>query len=316
MNDVQRNEISSLIDREVARLGTASRVAKKCQVSDATISVIRNGKWDQVTDEMWAKVAHALNYQTSGWQIVNTLNYRLLETVMSDAKNESIWFAVSHRAGSGKTATLRHYADVNANKGVFYIQCREWNRRDFLLAICRELGIETNLKGYVNMDTLGELIVDYFNSRRVVHPLLIIDEADKLRHPALRYLIPLYNATEGILGCVIAGTDNLETEIKRGVKYCKKGFDEIDSRFGRQFVHLIGATKADVRTICNANGITEPDMISEIWKEAGPRPIVLHGQQTSVVDDLRRLRRIIIRERIKMTSHVKGNQPDSARAGI
>lgn len=300
MTNTQIKELCTLLDREIKRLGSARKVATQLGVSDATISNIRTGKYDTITEQMWGNIAGSLGYTSSSWQIVDTLNYRMMWQVMNDAKAESMFFAISARAGSGKTATLKSYANQNAGKAVYYIQAREWSRRDFLLHMCKMLGIETQSKRYVKMDDLGQMIVDYFSSRRASKPLLIIDEADKLRPAALRFLIPLYNATEGVLGCIISGTDNLEKEIKRGARFNMKGYDEIDSRFGRQFVHLIGATKNDVKSICTANGVKDQTTITNIFKEASPRSIVLDSGQTMVVDDLRRLKRIIIRERLRL----------------
>jgi hypothetical protein len=317
MTNVQKSEIMALVEREVKRLGNATRLATRLDVSQATVSQIRNGKFELITDQMWAQIATKLNYQsTNSWTVVPTLNYKMMWQLLDDAKDESMFFAISAKAGTGKTATLREYTNHNAGNAVFFVQCREWSRRDFILELCRQLGIDTSSKGYVKMDALGEMIVDYFNSRRASRPLLVIDEADKLRPAALRFLIPLYNATEGVLGCVISGTDNLEKEIKRGVKYNTKGYDEIDSRFGRQFVHLVGATRADVKAICAANGIPTVGISAEIFKEAGPRPVVLDGNQTMVVDDLRRLKRIILRERLKLrTNGTEATALNGASAG-
>jgi type II secretory pathway predicted ATPase ExeA len=131
-------------------------------------------------------------------------------------------------------------------------------------------------------------------------PLLIIDEADKLRPAALRSLIPLYNNLEGQLGLVIMGTDNLEKEIKRGVKFNQKGMDEIDSRFGRNFIHLMGATKNDVVRICEANGITDKALAAALFKECEPRQVQVQGQHTLVIEDLRRLKRCVEREQLRM----------------
>lgn len=303
ITDTMKHDIRQLIDREARRLGSARRVANACSVSEATISNVRTGKFELITDQMWHTLAGALNYRATGWQIVPTINYRMMWQLCEDAKTESMFLAISAKAGSGKTASLRTYADQHANAAVFYIQCREWNRRDFLLNLCRTLGINTSSKGYLKMDTLGTMIVEYFMSRRLDRPILLIDEADKLRAPALRYLIPLYNACEDVLGCIIAGTDNLEKEIKRGVRYNLKGYDELDSRFGRQFIHLIGASKSDVKNICMANGITEIDAIASIFKEAGPKPIMLDSKNALIVEDLRRLKRIILRERLRSNHH-------------
>ncbi len=143
-------------------------------------------------------------------------------------------------------------------------------------------------------------VIDFFQQRAKYKPLLIIDEADKLRPAALRSLIPIYNELEEQLGMVIMGTDNLEKEVKRGVRFDKKGFDEIDSRFGRNFIHLVGATQKDVADICAANGITDTVLQTSIFKECEPRQIMVQNQPRTVVEDLRRVKRAVQRELLLM----------------
>lgn len=290
-----KQEIATMVAEEHQKFGSLASVANKTGVSKATISQMINQNWELISNEMWMKVAGALGWKPEGWQLVDTTNTRMLWGVFDDAREERLFMAVSHKAGSGKTASSRSYTNAHKNESVYMLQAREWGKKEFLINLCKELGISAG-SGYVSGNMLVSKVIDFFQQRARFRPLLIIDEADKLRPAALRSLIPLYNALEDKLGCVILGTDNLEKEIRTGVRYNRKGMDELDSRFGRRFIHLMGATIKDVRAICAANGIKDRKITSKIFEESKPRAEVIQGQQMLIVDDLRRVRRAIQRE--------------------
>lgn len=298
MNTMQKKEVVTLIAQEKERLGSHRAVANKAGVSEATISQMVNDKWEQIADAMWLKVATALGWKANGWQLTDITNTRILHSVFRDAKAKSAFFAVSHRAGSGKTASAKSFAEQEYRSGVYFLQCREWGRNTFLQNLCQVLGIDQG-RGYVSADDLLQKVIRFFQDRINMQPLLIIDEADKLRPAALRALIPLYNYLENQVGLVIMGTDNLEKEIKNGVRFNRKGMDEIDSRFGRNFIHLLGATKKDVERICEANGISDKALAASLFKECEPRQVPYNGQHTMMVEDLRRLKRCIEREQLR-----------------
>lgn len=297
MTAQQKQEIALLLEEEKARLGSYAKVAVKCDVSDATISLIVNGKYDEVRTGMWNKVAAAIGWRPDGWQLVEITNTKLLHRVYEDCRKASLFMAVSHRAGSGKTAASKAYVAAQKS-GVYLIQAREWGRREFLLNLCRMLGIDPG-RGYIHTDEMVMQIVAFFKARARFRPLLIIDETDKLRPAALRAIITFYNELEEQLGMVVMGTDNLEKEIKRGVRFNMKGFDEIDSRFGRNFIHLVGATLADVAAICEANGIQDKAQCKAIFDECEPRQVMIQNRSYQVVEDLRRVKRAVQRELLR-----------------
>ena len=123
---------------------------------------------------------------------------------------------------------------------------------------------------------------------------------------AFRKLIPLYNRTEHRLGCVLAGTENLHKEIARGVRNNTKGYDEIDSRLGRSYIELPGATEQDVKEICTANGLDDATA-DRIWNEVDKikRYVKVTNKRGETkeknlffCEDLRRLMRLVKREQI------------------
>lgn len=296
MANIQKNEIVQTIQEEKKRLGSYMRVATKVGVSEATISQMINGNWDNIKGTMWQKVATQLGMNAKHWHIAETLSFKQITNYVKATKERSLFMAISCKAGSGKTATLKTFAEQNKGQSVFYLQAREWSKRDFLMELCRILGVDTG-KGYTSVDKLGLKAIDFLSNRKGKNPLLIIDEADKLKPSALRWFITLYNELEDEIGVIIAGTENLEKTIKRGVKYNLLGFDEIDSRFGRKFINdIVGARLTDVEMICQANGITDKDLIKNIFQELKPKEITTAGGTAEFIDDLRRLKRIIQRE--------------------
>lgn len=307
MTDLQKEQIVQAIKDEVSRLGSQNKVATKSGVSPATISQMLNHNWELIKDELWQKVAQALDINTAEqWQVVETTNYRMVFSVLSDAKNASLFIPISHKAGSGKTTALTTFANLYSGNNVFYIQAREWARREFLFELCKVLGIKQD-SGYTTVDTLGQKVILFFAQRTGKKPLLIVDEADKLKPSALRWFITLYNEMEDKMGVVISGTDNLEKNIKAGVKYNKLGFDELDDRFGRKFIHLIGATFKDFKAICESNGLKDRSLVASgteksktlferLFKECEPTVATIGGDSIKVVESFRRIKRVIKRE--------------------
>lgn len=299
MTNTQKNDVTALIALEISRLGSQERVAKKCNVSAATLSQMRANNWENIADSMWTKVASALGYRPQGWQMAEITNTRIVHHLLNSAKAESLFMAISHRAGSGKTAGLKAYETANRTTSVFYLSCREWAKREFLQNLAQSLGLDGWNRAQ-SMDTLLMAITDFFKARHLHRPMLILDEADKLKGPALRSLITLYNECEDTLGVVIVGTDHLAKQMQADARYNRKGAEELLSRFGRRFITLVGATEADVQQICTANGLTDAAAIKSIFKECEPVRRMVGKDSIEVVEDLRRVKRAVQRELLKL----------------
>jgi DNA transposition AAA+ family ATPase len=302
MTNEDKKYIIDLIDLEKERLGSYAAVAIKCHISEATISQIRKGKYNAEGDDMWYKIAAILDEDASDWVFVPTTNTKFVNQVLKDAMSEGMCMAISHKAGSGKTSGIKMF-DSGDDKGrVFKIKCRGWNHKEFLVHLSHTLGIQLT-DGYLSIDALEDKIISFFKVRRLQKSLLCIDEADKLKPGALGFIIPLENETQDTLAIVISGTEHLEKQIKDGVRHKRKFYDELDSRFGRNMIHLIGATKADVYAICAANGVTNKETQLKIWDDLKPITVEIKVndsyQSIKVIEDHRRLKRAIKRERLK-----------------
>lgn len=294
MTTQEKKQVVNQITIEKERYGSYNRLSRVCNVSNATISNMLNEKWESISDEIWRSVANTVGHK-GNWVIAETYNIKQMFHVIGTARHTRSFWAVSYKAGSGKTASINQYCKLHT-VGVYSIQAQEWTQRQFLLSLAQTLGISPS-KGYNSIAMLIEAISDFFYKRSNENPILLIDEADKLKDGAKRMLIPLYNKLEDKLACVIAGTENLEHEIKRGVRNAKKGFDEIDSRFGRTYFKLAGATFKDIAMICKANGVDDPAVIKRIFSQCRPVSAVISGVSVQIVEDIRPVKNLVRAEK-------------------
>ncbi len=303
---MNRNKLIQHIELWANKLGSYSKVAKKCGINNGALSTILAGKYGANEHKILSKIAVALEFKESDWVIVRDIsNYKRIALAIEDAINEKMWIAISNKAGSGKTGTFEDVYNQDTKGNITYIQAQEWSARQFLIQLITKTIGASELKGkYKTIQELIDIISNYFNMQAFNNPALLIDEYDKLRPASKRTLIPIFNKTEDRLAVVACGTENFKKEIKQGVRLAKKGYDEIDSRFGRTYIELNGATEKEVYKICEANGLTNPQKQYIVWSELEKvnkptRVRTKKGEKEIMIEyaeDFRRIKRLVKRE--------------------
>jgi DNA transposition AAA+ family ATPase len=111
-------------------------------VSTGTVSMLLNGKYENIRDEMFRSIASQVGAGTGDddWQIVKTKPYQYFIFALNDAKvNRSVTWVVSD-SGCGKSAAAELYA--REHREVFYIPCTEHQTRvEFIRQIAQSIGI-------------------------------------------------------------------------------------------------------------------------------------------------------------------------------
>ena len=255
--------LKTYIEKLINRGSSATELARKCGISDTAMSQFRSGKYGANEDSIAEKIASGLNYYENAWNVVESVtSYQQVRTAFVAAKKNHKWMCISSRSGSGKTQSLIDLYNMSADNSV---------------------------TRYMDNDDLMDLIVSHINRMAGKSPLLILDDAGKLAHSALCTLIPLYDDTLHRLGVIVAGTETLERNIKRYVGRIE-GYDEIDGRFCRNYIALLGATKKDVKAICAANGINDTEEQETIWGKLNKeKKEPVPGKYVWFTDDLRDL---------------------------
>lgn len=271
-----RNEEKVLIAERLksfcAQKGSQNKAAKSLGVSSATLSKVLNGDWETISDDMWRSIAAQTGHDTTEWQVVETRGYKKMCFILDSAKTESLAMAVTGFAGCGKTEAIKNYTATHPR--TYHLCCSEyWNRRTFIAKLLRALGKDMAGSVSEQMDTIIEEL------QSVDAPLVVLDEADKLSDQVLYFFISLYNQLEGHCGLVLCATDYLKKRIERGVRFNRKGYQEIYSRVGRKFVALEVVNDEDIADVCRANGVTDRNDITKVIRDSD--------------NDLRRVKRAV-----------------------
>lgn len=259
----EKDQIRENLRVYTARYASQNKASSSLKsVSVAVISKVLNGKYDNISDEMWRNIASQVaRVKETGWQIVETPAYQEIQYALDDAQRWRNVTWVVGEAGCGKTTTAHLYTDKN--RDVFYILCSEdMKKGDFVREIAQKAGIRT--EGH-NIREAWNLILD--DIIQMERPLLIFDEADKLTEPVFHYFISMYNKLEDKCGIVFMSTDYIKRRIERGLRYRKPGYKEFYSRIGRKYFELEETTANDVYSICVANGVQDKKKIEEIIRD-------------------------------------------------
>lgn len=231
-------------------------------ISSATINKLLNGtELDTISEEMWRNVAAQVGASEEEWVVAETQAHHDMTTFLHLAQRDALVGAVVGDAGTGKTAAISDYADKGRN--VFHLVVSEsWNKKTFMAKLIKSMGGSANGN---NVNELMDEVVETLGKKE--HPLLVLDEADKMSDSLMYFFITLYNELEGRCGIVMSATSYLEKRIRRGLSNKRKGYEEIFSRIGRKFFYLAAVSDVDVMKVCAKNGIQDGRIIRRICSE-------------------------------------------------
>ena len=280
MDKVAKKAVAERLGQYSAQKGSNNKAAHVIGVNQAIVSNMLNGKWENISEAMWRRVAAQIGYKRKEWITVETSVYKRAMQVLQDAQEESACFAVVAEAGSGKSLALKAYEERNPE--TYVLSCSEyWNKKMFLSELLRTMG-----KASEGM-TVGEMMEDVIRELKGKDfPLLVLDEADKLSDNVLYFFITLYNRLEDQCGIVLMATSFLQKRIEKGYRTNRRGYRELYSRVGRKFVKLGETTANDIAEVCIANGIGDKTRIKRIAQECD--------------GDLRRVRRMVLGAKKRM----------------
>lgn len=270
MNKSQKNAIQNEV-KWLSDKTSQNHVASKAQVSPALISRLITGHWEHISDNMFRRIQSNLRLDLK-WNVAVTNNLKEVCDFCTKAQRHSLAICIADTAGKGKSNGYKYYD--RANPSVIHLECKSsWSKKTYVKQLLIASG--------VNPQGTTEEMLEAFNDqiKKMHEPLLILDQADKLKDPQLDLFMEFYNDHEGHLGIILSGVKALEKRIERGRQHNKVGYDEMYSRFGSKFISLDPVRLEDVAAICEANGVTDQVDQEEIFFSCG--------------GDLRRVRREI-----------------------
>lgn len=283
-----RDALSAYCDNYLSR----NRASESLNgVSAATVSTILNGKYTNISDDMFIRIATQIGFSFEHWELHESEVFKDIIFTMADAQMYKNVTWVVGDAGCGKTTAAIDYRKKHRN--VYYILCSEDMRKsDFVREIAKQVGAPTDGTNLRDMLEYAISMIAFLDN-----PLIIFDEGDKLTDSVFNYFISIYNRLEGHSGIIFLSTNYIKRRIENGLRYNKKGYKEIYSRIGRRFFEVRTTTQNDIYAICQANGLTEEAEIKKVMKDAEVSE-----------NDLRRVKRCVhSRKRIIETRSKKGD---------
>ncbi len=281
LTENQKNEIREALGRYVQRYGSQKKAAASLKgISEATMSVILAGKFENISDNMWSRLRSQVCPATAGYRLADTSARVNLMGYFTKMKEDSSVMWITGQAGVGKSTAAREYAERTPD--VFLLSCsQDMHRSDFMRELSAAIGLDN--AGLSIRETLYAIIRHLVTLDR---PLLIFDEADKLKDNVLCYFITIYNELEDRCGIVFLSTDAIRRRMETGISYNRIGYNELYSRIARRFVPLKNATRQEVMEICRINGVEEGKAVREVLEESA-----------DAQNDLRRVKRCIVKQK-------------------
>ena len=262
MTNQQKKQVREALIRYTGNFGTQTEASESLQgISASTISQVKNNNWELLSDRLWHTIARQVGFysEANGYEIqpADTSAYLLLRILFSDAQHYAMAYGIAIGAGLGKTFTATCYTRENENT-CYTTGHENHNRKSFMIALMRSAGLDP--KGSVPQ------MMEQFTAHISLldEPLLIIDDAHKLKDRVLHLVVLLANALAGKVGIVVMGNTELRIRIIEGVRLKKIGFDEIYKSIGRRFITLTCLGPKDVELVCRANGVYEEEVINHI----------------------------------------------------
>lgn len=260
MTITEKDTIKTALKAYCKQKDGTNNAAKILKVSPATISQINGGKYETISDKMFLKIAKQIGCTLKGrvWNVVSTTVQIELEKYLTDAKEDAAVHAICAKQGSGKTETLKKFEAENEN--VFIIRCGDYhNRKTFLEDILHAMG-KSSEKLTVNgmVKTIVESI------REMQDPIIILDEVDKLSDQVFYFFITFFNLTEDACALILIATRYFFEKMEKGADNNKKGYKEIESRYGGRIIELSENTNEDYARIMRANYVTNEKEIQRI----------------------------------------------------
>lgn len=260
MTNEQKQQVKDALMRYICEAATQNQVVPLKGINDAVIAQVKNNNWELISEHTWYSIARQVGFYCGEWQCADTSAYMLLRILFSDAQHYAMSYGIAMANGLGKSFSARQYAREVGN--TYYMPCTDTlNRKTFLVALAH--AADRQLKG-----TVPDMMHDFVAFiREQDEPLIVIDDAHKLKDRVLHFLILLTNSLAGNCGIVIMGNDELRMRIIEGVRMNKEGYELIYKSIGRRFITLGQLGPKDITLICEANSVTDEATIAFIEKE-------------------------------------------------
>ncbi|MBI9055483.1 MAG: AAA family ATPase [Bacteroidales bacterium] len=227
--------------------------AKKSGINVSYLSAMRSGEYVinagggkkvPISDKYFETLADFLGMKTEKvyWQTVPTMQMQRILATLQDAREFGYTNVIIGETGCGKTYVSNIFAKANPIDVVLVTVSQSDNIGDLLDKILDKLKIGSGkTKSKKLRDIVSALRARKFDGGK---PMIIFDEAEYMKQPALCAMKEFYDNLIGICSIVMAGTDQLTRNLERLRRRNKDGIPQLYRRikFGIRVLPSIDRT--------------------------------------------------------------------------
>jgi len=218
---------------------TATDFAKKTAVNQAYISSIRQGKFTvpagenevEISSKYYERIAKFIGFEVnkSYWQVVPTPQLYGITAILEDAREFGETNLIVGQSGSGKTFVAQLFAQQHPVDVCMITVGSTDNIGDLIDKIIDGLHIASPAR--TKSKKIRQIITALRDIRHTGNkPMLILDEAEYMKMPALCSMKELYDNLHGVASIVMIGTDQLIRNIEKMRKKNKDGIPQLYRR--------------------------------------------------------------------------------------
>lgn len=210
------------------------KLSKKIGISDATLSNLRKGKWDNIGPGIWNKCAAyfnrtgAIKHESDDvWRYFDfTPEAEIIRDVIKNAHKYQRRAAIDGPTGKGKTETIKQMVDTDrSNELIHIVGRRSMNPKTFCINIAEQLGLtQISSNRYHLEEDIAEKILT------MSKPVIIFDELENLSLTCYSSIKTIVDLTDGQCGVVMVGIDLWKMVHANSLKG-KDAFRQLQRRF-------------------------------------------------------------------------------------
>lgn len=240
MNVAQKNQIMEALDQYMsAHSITQNDVASRSSVNAAYLSNMRKGDYTikvgqkivEINAKYFNRIAEFIGFSVDRmlWETRSTAQLQEILAVLSDAKDNAETAVITGETGCGKTFSADLFRKRFPNE-VFIVKVGSSdNLGDLLDKVLDALNIESVKKS--KSSKLRQIAAFMKKvSEGGLDPVLIFDEAEYMKQPALCALKELYDVLNSWCSLVLIGTEQLTENIEKLKKRNKAGIPQLYRR--------------------------------------------------------------------------------------
>jgi DNA replication protein DnaC len=235
------------------------QLSRNMSISSTTLSnIINNKDLDKISVEMWRRLHDFCSVRVSNrdWTILDNIDMQRVLTTCSNAYAEKNMKMVVGPTGTGKTTSLKLYANRNAGHTFYCLLTPSMSQK----AVLRTIGAVLNIR---TLDTTVEHLIKQISDKLNKGCLLILDDVGKVIQRVYAILQEIYDRSEGNCGIVLAGVPSLKKHILEFADRGKESYPELLRRI-TYMQELDGPTDEIVHRICSDHGIIDTRSINYI----------------------------------------------------